>query len=36
MNFDSACGLEALEAALSLEPILNENTYQKMMNAVLF
>jgi acid ceramidase len=30
MNFDSARGLEALEAALSLEPILNENTYQKM------
>jgi hypothetical protein len=30
MNFSPACGLEDLEAALSLEPILNENTYQKI------
>jgi len=30
MNFYPARGLEDLEAALSLEPILNENTYQKI------
>lgn len=30
MSFDASHRLEDLEAALSLEPILNENTYQKM------